>query len=1485
MLLSICCFGVNAQQLIKLKNRSFTPEQNIETFNPAELAKKNSQFEGKSFVVIQFLGTLSDEKKQQLTSAGIELHQYVPDNAFTSVINGVADLNVLSSTGAVSIFELDASDKISSRLAMNKIPGWAIKEQGKVDVIVHFNSAITSTLAKEYFIHLGASIVDESWKDYHFISIRIEHSKLHQLASTPFVQYVEPVAPEPKTFNYIMRANTRANVLNADVAAGGEGLKGLGVTIGIGDDADPSNHVDLRDRVINRAAGLQNTHGTHVAGIAAGGGIKDPMLQGVAPLATIVGQLFNGIFLNAATYITDYHMMVTNNSWGNITGECDLTGVYDTYSKLMDDLAIQYPYLLNVFAAGNDGPFKCLGYPTQYHTIVSGHQSAKNVLSVGWGEKNQTVSIASSIGPTADGRLKPEITSQGSGVRSPIPVDDYLTDWGTSMAAPTVTGGAALLIEKFRQLNSGADPKSGLIKALLMNGAKDIENPAPDFKSGYGFLNLFRSVDILKKNRYFVSAVGNGSTNFHNITLPAGIAQLKVMVYWHDPAAAIFAQNALVNDVDLEVSTPASSTILPWILKNDSLNATQNATRGKDHNNNSEQVTIDNPTSGTYNINIKGNAINSGSQQEYFVVYDLVPTGVDLTYPSVGEPFTPGEALVINWDSWGDPKNTFTLQYSVDGGVNWIIIDNNIPATARQYNWNAPGTTDKCKLQLIKNGTPYVDESMPFVVLQQPSVSFSSVQCEDYININWTPSTGVTDYEVMMKKGVEMLSVTTTTNTNYIFSGLNRDSMYYVSVRARINGKPGRRAVAVNRKPDNGNCSGNISDNDLKIDSILSPASGRKFTSTEITTSNLAVRIKNLDDAPVTGFSVKYSVNGSTFISNNVTTNIPANGTYTHTFTGLIFSAAGDYNIVAVVKNNMPDPSSKNDTAYKAIRQIANPPITLPYSESFDATPKFEIKKDTLSLPGLDKWDFINTTDFGRVRSFVNTGIAKSANKAITLDVFQFTPSSNTNYLIGIFNLSNYSSTPTADIGLILEFSYKHHGQTPHPDNRVWARRSDLDPWIQIFNFDSLQLNAGEWKTVSINLSHFSALANPTSSFQLRFGQNGKLSMGDDISNAGITIDDVKLISDPYDIQMLSIESPITHSCNIGSTTTINVKFADHRGVSGCIPIKYRINNSSIISECAISTGTTNTYTFTAKPNFTTFGTYLLEVWTDHLSDTYHNNDTIKTIIYNKPVVTQYPYFENFENSTGFWHAKGYKSSWQYGTPSSYKINKAASGTKAWKTSLKGQYNENEQSYLYSPCFDVSSLISPYLSFNLAIDLEQCGQFICDKFWMEYSNDGKTWSKLGTYGQGINWYNRKTDNVWDSANHTNWHMAGITLPTGLKQVQFRFVLSSDAYTTREGVAIDDVQVFDQQTNSSNLPWRLFPNPVITSASLLTTHPVGSSVTIKVFNSAGQLVHKQNFSASGFVDNTSINMQQLASGVYAIQVDDGINQKVFRAVKH
>jgi hypothetical protein len=326
------------------------------------------------------------------------------------------------------------------------------------------------------------------------------------------------------------------------------------------------------------------------------------------------------------------------------------------------------------------------------------------------------------------------------------------------------------------------------------------------------------------------------------------------------------------------------------------------------------------------------------------------------------------------------------------------------------------------------------------------------------------------------------------------------------------------------------------------------------------------------------------------------------------------------------------------------------------------------------------------------------------------------------------------------------------------------------------------------------------------------------------------------------------------------------------------------VNGGPVVSECIASSGS-DRFTFTAIPALPT-GDHFIDVWIDHPADTYRRNDSILNFrIVNKPIINVFPYFENFESGTGNWHAEGYRSSWEYGMPSSFKINTAASGTKAWKTSLRGQYNELEKSYLYSPCFDVSLLAQPYLGFKMALDLEECGQFVCDKAWMEYSTDGKTWTKLGAFGQGVNWYNNSAENVWDSSAFTTWHVTGIELPAGSTSLRLRFVLESDAGITREGIAIDDVQVYDRQQQPSDPQWILSPNPTTGLTKLTSVHEPGRKVSLDIFSASGQLVFQNSFTASGFADNSTLNLTLLASGVYFLEVSDGINRKVFKLVRH
>jgi hypothetical protein len=1265
------------------------------------------------------------------------------------------------------------------------------------------------------------------------------------------------------------RSDGRANILNASTAVGGRDLKGQGIVIGIGDDADPQLHVDFTNRMITRTyAPPGGQHGKHVAGTAAGAGILNELYKGYAPKATIISQYFSGIWQNAGTYVQDYGMVLTNNSYGAITGDCSYNGLYDFYSYILDQQAFDYPFLQHVFAAGNSGGDSCSPYPIGFKTVLGSYQSAKNVLTVGATDSGGVVADFSSRGPVKDGRIKPEISSMGRRVVSATGAS-YAYNSGTSMACPGVTGGLTLLYQLYKKLNSGSNPKSGLMKAIICNSTRDIGNMGPDFTYGFGWLDLKRAALTLENDRYFTSTITNGIQNSHSITIPANAAQLKVMLYWHDPPASLLSSQTLVNDLDLTLQTPSATTVFPKILDTIPSHVTNISTEGADHINNIEQVIINNPQAGAYQINVNGTSVTQNSPQEYFIAYDVVPDSTTLSFPIGGESFSTTDSALIQWDAYGN-GSTFKLEYSTDDGATWTTISASVAGDLRQKKWILPNiTTDKAKIRLTNNTTGAVSTSNDFTILGQPVVKLVTPTCEGYIKINWHSIPGATDYEVFMLRGDDMQSMAITTDTVYTFSGLSKDSVYWVTARARLNGNPGRRSIAVSRQPNNGTCSGNISDNDLKLDSILAPLSGRMFTSSALSNSTLIkIRIKNLDNVAISNFDVKYSVNGGAWISENVSTPVGAGATYVHTFTTAYdFSAIGVYTLKAVV-DYASDTVKANDTLTAIVKQLDNQPLDLTSSflENFDAAPQQEFKTPQTGLTNLDRFDFTNSSVRGRLRTFINSGIAYSGNNALTLDVDRYIyPSSNTNYLYGTFNLSNYDAN--AD-DIRLDFYYNNHGQPPGIPNAVWVRGNDTSTWIPAYDLFANQNDPGIYKkTSSIEVSDLITGAGQsfTSSFQIRWGEFGYLPAADRENAGGYTFDDIHLYTVLDDIQLISVDTPIVNSCGLNGTTPVRVSVRNSvNSVISNIPVKFRIDGGAVVSEIipSISGNATVQYTFTATANLATPGTHTIEVWVDYPTDSYRQNDTASATIINSSVVTSFPYLENFESGNGSWYTGGVRSSWEYGTPVSNKINSAASGSKAWKTRLAGNYNDGELSYLYSPCFDISGMTNPTLSLSLALDLEDCGTSLCDGAWVEYSADGITWNKLGAYGSGTNWYNKdySGDQLWNIQNYTRWHVATTALPAGLSRLRLRIVMNSDPAVNREGIAVDDIHIYDNtmgiydgvtlaspinQTIAGGTSWIDFTSGGKLVASVQPNNQNMGSTDVQAFINVGAVRHTSN----------------------------------------
>jgi hypothetical protein len=1447
LMAALLCFSftLEAQETdryaLKLNSGSFVPPANISSEKINEYNRQASRISGKAFAVIQFEKNPTEQEKQQLKQQGIELLDYIPNYAYTATITQMPELATLQQVKTRSLFELTASQKMQPQLAAGNFPARAVKVPGTVDVWIGFPKTFSYTEVRKELLNKNFELLTDDLKNYHILSVRVSFQRLAELALMPCVEYVQAIPGPDEPLSAFWPAwgkdGMRASLLNAPISQGGKNLKGAGVVIGIGDSGDPQPHPDFTGRLTSRAAlpyfAFPYDHGSHVTGIAAGAGIVNEVRAGFAPKSSIVSQSYSNIFLNAQAYITDYGMVITNNSYGNNVSECSSFGEYDLYSRLLDQQAFSYPELQNIFAAGNSGWSKCAPYPDSFRTVLGGYQSAKNVLTVGNSRPNdKQIFSRSSRGPAKDGRVKPEVTGIGSFITSAGPYSTYYYEnTGTSMSSPAIAGGMALLIEKYRLQNAGANPKNGLMKALVCNSGDDWGRPGPDYSFGFGAANFWRAVQMLENNRYSVGTISTGPAQTISVNVPAGTAELKVLLYWNDPAAAAIAGQTLVNNLDLEVLTPSATTVLPMILDTVPANVKNNATQGVDNINNMEQVVIKNPAAGNHTIRIIPTNIAVNPSQEYFVAWDFVPTETKLITPVGGEAYLQGENVMVRWDSYGDPENTFTLEYSLNNGSSWTTLRNNITADRRQYFYTTPdpnewfivpnATTDEALMRITKNGTPMVSTSLPFVIHDTLFCSLSAVQCEGYFSIDWTAVPGATGYEVMKLQGTEMVSVATVSNSTftYTFSGLSKDTIYWATVRPLIgsSNSPGRRGIAVSRRPNSGTCSGSISDNDIKADTILSPLrSGRLLTSTALGSSvPVTIRIKNLDDIPTPGnITVSYSLNAGPPVMEVITNPaIIGGGTYTHTFgTTIDLSAVGNYTLQVAVSQT-GDPVAANNTITNTYKQLNNPTITgidypAAYIDNFDAAPVQSYNTDQVGLTGLDKYDFVNSNDTGRIRTFINTGMAYSGNRALTLDAFMYHSSGTTDSLTGTYNLATYNA---ASEDIRLDFRYKNHGQRNDAVNKVWLRGDDAQPWVQAYDLYANQnpVNGIYKQTSSIEISDLLAAAsqNFSSSFQIRWGQYGVHQAADNDGGAGYTFDDIRLYKVTDDMQLLSIDTPVVNSCGLNATTPVKVSVRNSRNtVVNTVPIRFRVNGGAWTTETipSIPANGTVQYTFAGTANMAAFGNYFIEAQVLYPTDTYNENDTTSITITNTPVITvtnTSPHLQDFETDNGYWYTT-VGSSWEYGTPASYKIKRAASGAKAWKTRLAGYYDDKKTVYLYSPCYDFSTVTNPALSFSLALDIEDCGANLCDGAWVEYSTNGITWAKLGAFGQGTNWYNKNYtgNNLWSVINYHRWHVATISL-SGIpaserSMVRFRFVLSADEGISREGMAIDDFHIYN-----------------------------------------------------------------------------------------
>lgn len=1297
--------------------------------------------------------------------------------------------------------------------AIHKIQPDLLQLSGSIDLNISVAKSTNIETLKSLVINNGGIWnMQQQWAQSNMYKVTLPADKLLQVAAHADIIQVGPHLTD-ETLMQDTRYYTNSGKSMLPIANGGRALKGRFIYVGVGDDSHPF-HLDLNDRLINFNPQNNTAHGYHVATTVAGAGIKDPVYTGFSPKSTVIANYFSNIISESPVYSQDFNMTVTNNSYGAELNNCNAFGLYSIYSQVIDEQLNDHPNLLHVFAAGNSSNRTCAPFPYGYRTVAGHYQPTKNVLTVAnIGKTETSFNGTSSIGPTRDGRIKPEITAMGSQLIAGGNNNNYYASTGTSMAAPNVAGAAVLLQERYVQLH-GQMPEAALMKALLMNGAKDIGNIGPDFKFGFGLMNVEHSMKMMELNQYSSDTINTGSTKTFTIPVPPNTTLLKVMLYWADAPGNPSASKSLVNDLDLLVADPNSLTFQPWVLNPNPVGVAADAYRASDRTNNVEQVTINNPIAGNYTISVSGFDV-SVPNQKYYVVYETEDDNLQLKFPQGGEKVVAGSAQYIYWESPHTTPNT-TIQFSSDNGSNWTTIASLTNGAQRSLAHTFPSNINsyECKVRIVQNGK--IVTSNNFTIMQRPTVTLAPIaeQCPGGIKINWNNTPSATLYRIYQKIGDEMVVIANTTNTTYTIQGLSLDSSYWVGVASVINGFEGERSVAINRIPNNGNCTG-YNNGDLTIANITPNTIGRRYTQTSLSaTTPLNAVVKNMSGVTANNYSISYKINNGTWITNTYNTAINNTDTATINLGNIDLSTPNEYTLTVVVKNNaVTDQINTNDTIVKVIAQLPNDPLPLYDDLVFD----FENNNfksagtNLIAIDGIEHFDFNATTQYGEINSFVNSSVTLDGTRSLAMYTNRAVGGNvawaSKNNAISTFNLSGHD---TSDSEIRLEFEYLLPNYPVYSsDNSVWVRNSDTSAWVKIYDYVVDTVNNLKQHSGSISLRDVfrNQNWNYTSSVQVKWEQYSNTLLSSNYNGAGLVLDNIKLYKVANDVFVVGTESLYNFNCQMSNAVPLKIQVGN--GVNNVvydIAVSYQLDNGPIVTEIIDSIGAkdTITYTFTNPIDLSLPLTYYLNSWVHLDTDTYKLNDTLLRFeIVNQTKITSFPYLQDFEDNDGSYLARGGNISWQYGTPNKSLLNNAASGTKAWLTDTTNLYNDFENSILYAPCFNISSLQQPQLSMSFFYHLENISSndsnSVFDFVYFEYTNDGgATWKRLGNKGEGLNWYNH-ANNVFTGNSNAYWQAITIPLPEKSDNYSFRVRFITDESSGYQGVGIDDIHIYDLQT--------------------------------------------------------------------------------------
>lgn len=638
---------------LELRYASFDPLAKL-PFIPAELYRSSAAGDNaKNAYIVQFVTQPVEEYREAIRQLGGELHIYLPNHAYIVQMDEKTRQQVASLPFVRWVGEYSPAFKIDETILPALLEQRLAKD--RYNIMMLRRGGASQRAFGERVSKIGADVGRMTPQGFR-VEAELTAEQLLTVLADPEVMFVDRWSP-PENDMSVVRTVGGANMIETTL-----GFRGEGVRAEVMDNGLRTTHADFGSGNAPLIHNSPNTsesspHGTSTFGINFGRGIADTSGRGLLPAA-------QGIFADY-DHLTDryahtqqllqapYNAVYQSNSWGNA-----LTTSYTTLSAEMDDiLFLNDIVLLN--SQSNNG-----------NRSSRPQAWAKNVVSVGGVYHFNNANPAddrwnggASIGPAADGRIKPDLAHYYDQIFAPLNTSNttYTNFGGTSAATPITAGHFGLFYQMWHNglfgNPTGSDvfasrPKMSTAKAIMINTADQWPMSGTDISrnvQGFGRVNVSNLYQLRNKMRIVneTDPLTNLQTRTYLMTVPAGSTDpLKITMVYTDPMGSPAATRARINDLSLRVTAP-NGTIY-W--GNNGLQTALWSTSGGSANlvDTVENVFIQAPAAGVWRVEVIASEINQDARLESTAVdadFALVATGVAPLQPTAAAVSVDGRIL------------------------------------------------------------------------------------------------------------------------------------------------------------------------------------------------------------------------------------------------------------------------------------------------------------------------------------------------------------------------------------------------------------------------------------------------------------------------------------------------------------------------------------------------------------------------------------------------------------------------------------------------------------------------------------------------------------------------------------------------------------------------------------------------------------------------------------------------------------------------